>query len=63
VLGVEPLEAGCKKIRITPNLGDLEWVEGTFPTPYGVIEIKHTKQADGKIKSEIKAPEGIVVVK
>ncbi|GAB6119853.1 hypothetical protein JCM30204_10020 [Dysgonomonas termitidis] len=63
VLGVEPLEAGCKKIRIMPNLGDLEWVEGTFPTPYGVIEIKHTKQADGKIKSEIKAPEGIVVVK
>lgn len=63
VLGVKPLEAGCKKVRITPNLGDLDWVEGTFPTPYGIIEIKHTKQADGKIKSEIKAPEGVVVVK
>lgn len=63
VLGVEPLEAGCKKVRITPNLGDLDWVEGTFPTPYGIIKIKHTKQADGKIKSEIKAPEGVVVVK
>lgn len=63
VLGVEPLEAGCKKVRITPNLGDLKWVEGSFPTPYGVIEIKHTKQADGRIESEINAPEGIVVVK
>ncbi|WP_029906781.1 alpha-L-rhamnosidase C-terminal domain-containing protein [Prevotella sp. 10(H)] len=63
VLGVEPLDAGCKKVRISPNLGDLEWVEGSFPTPQGVIQIKHTKQADGKIKSEIKAPDGVIVQK
>ena len=33
---------------IIPHLGDLEWVEGTFP-PYGVIEIRHEKGADGKV--------------
>ena len=63
VLGVEILEPGCRKVRITPHLGDLEWAEGTFPTPYGVIEIKHTRNADGTISSKIKAPKGVKVVK
>ena len=63
VLGVEVLEPGCKKVRISPHLGDLEWAEGTFPTPYGVIEIKHTRNADGSVSSKIKAPKGVKVVK
>ena len=63
VLGVEVLEPGCKKVRIEPHLGNLEWVEGSFPTPMGVIKIKHTKDADGKIRSDIKVPEGVEIVK
>ncbi|MBO5893230.1 MAG: alpha-L-rhamnosidase [Alistipes sp.] len=63
VLGVEILEPGCRKVRITPHLGDLEWAEGTFPTPYGVIEIKHTRNDDGKVTSKIKAPKGVKVVR
>ena len=63
VLGVEVLEPGCKKVRIEPHLGNLEWVEGSFPTPMGVIKIKHTKDADGKIHSDIKVPEGVEIVK
>jgi len=62
VLGVQILEPGCRKIRIEPHLGDLEWVEGTYPTPLGVIKIRHDKQPDGKIKSSITAPDGIEVV-
>ncbi len=63
ILGVEILEPGCRKVRITPHLGDLEWVEGRFPTPYGEIEIAHRKSADGKIVSKVKAPKGVKVVK
>ena len=63
VLGVEVLEPGCKKVRIEPHLGNLEWVEGSFPTPHGVIRIKHEKGADGKIRSDIKAPEGVEIVR
>lgn len=63
VLGVEVVEPGCKTVRIIPNLGDLQWVEGTFPTPKGAIRIRHEKQADGKIVSEIDAPRGIKVIK
>ena len=56
VLGVQVLEPGCSVVGIRPNLGDLEWAEGTFPTPYGVIFVRHEKQADGTIVSEIQAP-------
>lgn len=61
VLGVEVLEPGCRVLRIVPHLADLEWVEGTFPTPKGIVKIRHEKQPDGSISSKIDAPEGIVI--
>ena len=63
VLGVRILEPGCKKVSVTPHLGKLDWAEGTYPTPYGQIEIRHEKQADGSVKSTVKAPKGVKVVK
>ena len=62
VLGVTVEEAGCKKLRIEPHLGDLEYAKGTYPTPYGVVTISHTKQADGTVKSEIQAPVGVEII-
>ena len=32
VLGIEPLEPGCRKVSVKPHLGNLEWAEGTCPT-------------------------------
>lgn len=63
LLGIEVLEPGCKTLRIAPNLCDLEWVEGTFPTPLGIVYVKHSKGADGKITSDLKVPAGITVKK
>lgn len=63
VLGITILEPGCKKVKIEPHLGDLKWVEGSYPTPLGVIWVRHEKQADGSVKSEINAPEGIKVTR
>jgi hypothetical protein len=63
VLGVEVVEPGSKVLRIIPNLGDLEWAEGTYPTPYGAVSIKHTKIKDGTIVSQIKAPKGVKVIR
>ena len=63
VLGVVPAEPGFKKVKIIPHLGDLTFAEGTFPTPYGVIKVKHFKQADGTVKSDITLPEGVVLIK
>ena len=62
VLGIEILSPGCRRIRVTPHLGDLEWVEGTFPTPSGPVYVRHEKNGC-KVISEIKAPKGIKVVK
>lgn len=61
ILGVQILEPACRKVRITPALGDLTWVKGTYPTPFGVIEIEHRKE-NGKIISNIIPPEGVEVV-
>lgn len=63
VLGVKVMAPGCKVIKLEPNLGDLEFAEGTFPTPYGVLKIKHTKLANGKVKTEYKAPKGVKIIK
>lgn len=63
VLGVQVVEPGCRVVRIEPHLADLDWVEGTFPTPMGVIKIRHDKNADGTIRSDIQAPAGVKVVK
>ena len=62
ILGIKVLEPGCKKIKVEPHLGDLQWVEGTFPTPMGVIYVKHTKQKNGKVRTEINVPENITVI-
>ncbi|MCD7851143.1 MAG: alpha-L-rhamnosidase [Parabacteroides sp.] len=62
VLGVQVVEPGCRTVRITPHLGDLEWVEGTFPTPYGVITIRHERGADGQVKSRIDAPAEVKII-
>lgn len=63
ILGIKVLEPGCKKIRVLPNLGNLEFAEGTFPTPFGVLRVKHTRQKNGKIESEINAPPEVEVIK
>lgn len=63
VLGIEIAEPGCKAVRIVPHLGDLQWAEGSFPTPYGVIKVRHTKKSDGTIDTELSCPKEITVIK
>lgn len=63
VLGVKVVEPGCRVVRIEPHMADLDWAEGTFPTPMGVIRIRHEKRADGSIESSIEAPTGVTIVR
>ncbi len=63
VLGIRPLTPGCKKVAVKPDLGDLSWAEGSYPTPQGVIRVRHERGADGKIVSTITAPEGVEIVR
>lgn len=62
VLGIKVVEPGSKVIRISPQLGDLTFAEGTFPTPYGVVKVKHTKLANGKIKTVASGPKQVQII-
>ncbi len=57
VLGIKPVEAGCKTVKFDPHLSGLEWARGKYPTPYGDIEIEVTKNG-----AHCKAPDGVKVI-
>ena len=63
VLGIRPLEIGCARVLVAPHLEDLQWAEGTFPTPHGVIRVRHERGEGGAIISRIDAPSGIEIVR
>lgn len=59
VLGVKIVDAERKWIKIEPHLGHLNRVKGTYPTPWGVIEVLHVRKADGQIDTQVKLPKGV----
>lgn len=59
VLGIKILEPGCRKVKVEPHLGDLEWAEGSYPTPYGDIKVSHRKRENGSVETKAEAPEGV----
>ena len=61
VLGIKPVAAGCEKIEFKPNLGNLSWVKGTYPTPKGIIKVELSKNADGSVATKIDLPEGVSI--
>ncbi len=62
VLGIEVLTPGCDTISIKPDLGSLEWAEGKFPTPYGVVTVACRKE-NGNTIVDIDAPSEITIIK
>jgi len=62
VLGIQILEAGARKIRLAPQLGDLEWAQGSLPTPHGPLRVWH-QRAEGTIETHFEAPEGVEIVR
>ena len=56
--GIEPLEPGCKTVRVSPREAGLDWYEIRYPTPYGLIEI--SRKGD---QTEIRAPKEIRIVR
>ena len=60
VLGITVHEGG-DAVTIEPHLGDLDYARGTFPTKHGLLTVRHERLADGTVKSEVEAPEGLRV--
>lgn len=59
VLGLAPLEPGFRRVALRPNLADLEFAEGSLPTPHGLIRVSHRRAADGSIETKLDLPPGI----
>lgn len=57
VLGVSPLAPALRQLRIAPQLLDLTWARGSFPTPHGELLVAWTHQA-GRLELEVGVPEG-----
>jgi hypothetical protein len=55
ILGVTPTAPGFRGVAVRPMLGDLEWAEGTVPTPLGPIAVRLASSGDG----EVTIPPGI----
>jgi hypothetical protein len=51
------------RVLVAPQLGRLQWAEGAYPTPRGPIRVRHERQADGRVKSDIAVPPGIEIVR
>ena len=63
ILGIRPLEPGCRKVAVEPFLGNLDWAEGSLAVPGGAVHVRAEKTVSGQIISSVSAPSGIVVVK
>ena len=59
VLGINPVSPS--EIEIQPHLGDLPWAEGTFPTPYGIVKVRHEKGPDGRVNTAVNAPKELKI--
>ncbi len=61
VLGINVIKSGCKKIKISPHLGDLDFIKGSIATPYGKLTVEHTNKK-GKIITKYNAPKEIEII-
>jgi alpha-L-rhamnosidase len=56
VCGINPAEPGFKSVRIEPNLGKLQFVEGEVPHPAGTIAVRFDKTPTGGLKGVVTLP-------
>jgi alpha-L-rhamnosidase len=60
VLGVAPAEPGFAAVDFSPDLADLEFARGVFPTIVGDIEVELVRN-DGGFEARVRAPEHVRV--
>lgn len=64
VLGIRPLDPGCRRVSVSPDLGGLEWAEGSMALPGGgAVKVRAERDADGALKVSATAPEGVEIVR
>jgi alpha-L-rhamnosidase len=59
LLGVVPTEPGYRRIRIAPAVGSLDWVAGTFGTPFGPLNVRWERAESGSGCLDVTLPHGV----
>ncbi len=59
ILGVRPGKPGFEEIIVSPETENLDWAEGTVPTPKGDVSVSWRKDGQGNVSIEAKGPEGV----
>lgn len=59
LVGVEPLEAGFKKIRIKPQIASLEWIKAEVPSIRGTIRVNASQVPGSEFTLSIDIPAGV----
>ena len=63
ILGIRPLDSGCRRVEVRPFLGDLEWAKGAMALPDGrKVEVRASRAPDGKTSVKVTAPPDVEVV-
>ena len=60
VAGIEIAEPGCKKIRISPKMCGLDFIDVSYPTPLGILKAEIKRSGNG-FSTEYSTPEGMTV--
>lgn len=59
VLGVRPGKPGFEEIVVAPQTENLDWAEGTVPTPKGNVSVSWRKGASGTVSIKASGPAGV----
>lgn len=62
VLGVTPSAPGFARFTFSPNLGDLDWAEGTIPTPHGSMTISLARNPGSLPIARVQVPDGVEMI-
>ncbi len=60
-LGIKPIKPGFAEVSFSPQLGDLEFMRGTMPTPHGPIEVQCRRKGK-RIEKLLSLPKGVKLV-
>ena len=64
VLGIRPVDVGCKTVEVKPFLGDLDWAEGAMALPDGgCVKVRVDKKPDGSLDVCVESPDGVRITK
>lgn len=64
VLGVQPAAPGFGRVAVAPALGDLDWAEGSAPTPAGLVHVRveaDRVEIDTPLPAEVRLPGSVDV--